>query len=257
MLTKTTEDRPTLKLSNRVALVTGGSRGIGRAICLDLARAGAAVAVNYVSHPEAAEGVVTTIEKEGGRAIAVRASIGAPAEVEAMIEEINARFGHLDILVMNGGIWRGAPLHKLAPETWWEVINTNLGGLYYVTRAALPGMMERRWGRIVCVSSVVGLVGWPGDCAYGTVKAGMIGFARSLAKEVAKYDITVNVIVPGYVQTDMTAAVSEQGREVMKNLSLFKEAVPPEEVAAGVTFLVSGPKNVTGHILTVDGGLSL
>lgn len=244
-------------LAGKVALVTGGSRGIGRAMCLDLAQAGAAVAVNYVIRQDAAEEVAGRIRVAGGQAMTVRANVGAPAEAAAMVEAVERQLGRLDILVNNAGVWRSGKLPDLEPEVWREMIDVNLGGLYNVTRPAIAGMIERRWGRIVCVSSVVGLLGWQGDCAYATVKAGVIGFARSMAKELARHNITCNVVVPGFVDTDMMTGLPDKAREMLIGLNVFKESVPPEEVASAVTFLVAGPRNVTGHVLTVDGAWSL
>ncbi|MDD1753560.1 MAG: 3-oxoacyl-ACP reductase FabG, partial [Methanotrichaceae archaeon] len=191
----------------RVALVTGAARGIGRAIAIDLAKEGANVIVNYRSRPDAAEEVVKEIEKAGSKAISVRADVANEAEVQSMVNQAIEKFKGIDILVNNAALHRGGRIQKLPPEDWNLVINSVLRGAFNCCRYVVPLMVEKEWGRIINISSDAGLHGYPGDTAYGAAKAGLIGFTKSLAKEVAKKKITANVVIPGFLQTDMTSVL--------------------------------------------------
>ncbi|MBI3976558.1 MAG: 3-oxoacyl-[acyl-carrier-protein] reductase [Chloroflexi bacterium] len=242
--------------TGRVALVTGASRGIGRAIAEQLGRNGAGVVVNYRGNAEAAAAVVAAIEAKGGRAVALAADVGQPAEAEALVRQALAAFGRLDILVNNAGITRDQLLLRLSEADWDAVLDTNLKAAYVCTRAALRGMLRQRWGRIVNVSSVTGLVGNAGQANYSAAKAGLIGLTRATAREVAGRSVTVNAVAPGFIDTDMTRTLPDQIRqEALKQIPLGRFGTA-EEVAATVDFLVSdAAAYVTGHVLTVDGGM--
>ena len=245
-----------MKLQGKVALVTGASRGIGRAIALGLAAEGAHVAINYVSRPDAAVAVQEAIGALGRR-LAVQADVAVAADVERMVAQVLERFGQIDVLVNNATLHRGRRVHRLPESEWDEVIDSCLKGAYHCCQHVVPHMIEHRSGRIINISSVVGLVGWPGDTAYGAAKAGLIGFTRSLAKEVASYGITANVVMPGYVHTDMTAALTPKNVEQMLALIPLGRAGEPEDVAEVVTFLAARAAYVTGAVYMVDGGMSL
>ncbi|MCJ7781365.1 MAG: 3-oxoacyl-[acyl-carrier-protein] reductase [Acidimicrobiia bacterium] len=243
---------------SRVALVTGGSRGIGRAIALRLAADGHAVAVNYAADGAAAEEVVETITANGGTAIAVRADVGDTDAVTAMFETVEEHLGRVEVLVNNAGITRDDLLLRMGPEAWDQVIQTNLRSVYLCSRAAMRGMLRSRWGRIISVSSVSGISGNPGQANYAASKAGIIGFSKSIAREIGSRNITVNVVAPGFIETDMTKGL---GTEIAEEVTL-RVAVGrlgrPEEIAAAVGYLASDDAAyVTGQTLVVDGGLAL
>ena len=249
--------REQVKLQGKVALVTGASRGIGRAIALGLAAEGARVAINYVSRPDAAAAVREAIETLGREGLTVQADVAVAADVERMVAQVLERFGQIDVLVNNATLHRGRRVHRLPESDWDAVLDSCLKGAYHCCQHVVPHMMERRSGRIINISSVVGLVGWPGDTAYGAAKAGLVGFTRSLAKEVAPYGITANVVMPGYVRTDMTAALTPKNVEQMLALIPLGRAGEPEDVAEVVTFLAARAAYVTGAVYVVDGGMSL
>ena len=249
--------REQVELQGQVALVTGASRGIGRAIAVGLAAEGAHVAINYVSRPDAAVAVQEAIGALGREGLTVQADVAVAAEVERMVARILDRFGQIDVLVNNATLHRGRRVHRLPESEWDAVIDSCLKGAYHCCQQVVPHMIERRSGRIINVSSVVGLIGWPGDTAYGAAKAGLIGFTRSLAKEVAPYGITANVVMPGYVRTDMTAALTPKNVEHMLALIPLGRAGEPEDVAEVVTFLAARAAYVTGAVYVVDGGMSL
>jgi 3-oxoacyl-[acyl-carrier protein] reductase len=246
-----------VQVQDTVALVTGASRGIGRAIALALAREGVHIAVNYVQRADAAAEVRTAVQALGREALTVPADVAVADEVSRMVTQVLDHFGRLDILVNNATLHRGRLIHKLPSADWEAVINSCLTGAYHCCRQVVPHMTARQSGRIINISSTVGLIGWPGDTAYGAAKAGLIGFTRSLAKEVAPYGITANVVVPGYIRTDMTAALTAKNIEQMLALIPLARAGEPEDVAEVVTFLATRARYVTGAVYAVDGGLSL
>ena len=243
-------------LENRAALVTGASRGIGRAIALALARQGARVAVNYTRQAEAARRVVEEIEALGGEAFPVQADVRDAAAVDTMVEKVGNRYGRLDILVNNAGIIRDGLLVRMKEEDWQEVLDTNLKGVFYCTRAAARLMIRQRRGRIINLASVVGLMGNAGQANYASAKAGIIGFTRAVARELAPRGITVNAVAPGFIETDMTAGLSPRAKERLLEAIPMGRLGRPEEVAGVVVFLASEAANyITGQTIAVDGGM--
>jgi 3-oxoacyl-[acyl-carrier protein] reductase len=245
------------QLEGKVALVSGASRGIGRAIAIDLAIHGADVVVNYATRVDAAETVCKAIRDMGRRALPLQADVAEATDVARMVAEAMATFGHIDILVNNATLHRGRRVEKLPESDWDAVIDSCLKGAYHCCQGLVPQMRARSWGRIINISSSVGLIGWPGDTAYGAAKSGLIGFTRSLAKEVAPDGITANVVMPGYIRTDMTAALTPKNIEHMLSLIPLGRAGEPEDVAEVVTFLATAGAYVTGAVYVVDGGMSL
>ncbi len=243
-------------LDGKSALVTGGSRGIGRAIAIKLASEGAAVAINYAGNAKAAEEVKSIIEAAGGKAMIVQADVSNGESVDAMIKEVVDTFGGIDILVNNAGITRDGLLMRMKEEDWDAVINTNLKGVFYCTKAVSKLMMKKRAGRIVNMASVVGLTGNAGQANYSAAKAGVIGFSKTMAKEFASRGITVNMVAPGYIDTDMTSVLPENVREAMVAGIPLGRVGAPEDVANAVLFLVSDNASyVTGQLINVDGGM--
>ena len=247
-----------MSMDGNVALVTGGSRGIGRAICLELARRGAAVAVNYAGNSAAAEETVKLCRELGVEAEAFQADVSDPAACDALVTAVKERFGRLDILVNNAGISRDGLLMTAKEEDFTKTLDTNLKGAYFCTRAAAKVMLRQKYGRIVCLSSVVGLRGNPGQTAYAASKAGVLGLVKAAAKELAGRDITVNAVAPGFIETDMTAALPEKARQAM--LTTIPKGRPgsSEDVARAVAFF-AGPEcgYITGQVLCVDGGMAV
>jgi NAD(P)-dependent dehydrogenase (short-subunit alcohol dehydrogenase family) len=241
-------------LDGRIALVTGGSRGIGAAISRELGACGADVAVNYRSDHDAARAVVAEL---GAGASSWAADVSDREAVEAMVAGVTEHHGGLDVLVVNAGVWRGGPIEQLPPSDWSLVVETSLTGAFYLVRAALPALRERGFGRVVVVSSVIGLIGYAGDSAYASAKAGLFGFVKSVAKECGRDGITVNAVAPGFVETDMTEEVPERARERMLARTSLRRPGRPEEIAGAVRFLACDGSYVTGQTLVVDGGLSL
>ena len=247
-----------MSLKGNVALVTGGSRGIGRAVCLELARQGAAVAVNYAGNSAAAEETVKLCRALGVEAEAFRADVADPAACDALTAAVKERFGRLDILVNNAGIARDGLLMTAKEEDFSQTLDTNLKGAYFCTKAAAKVMLRQKYGRIVCLSSVVGLRGNPGQTAYAASKAGVIGLVKAAAKELAGRDITVNAVAPGFIETDMTAVLPEKAKAAMLGTIPKGRPGSPEEVARAVAFF-AGPEcaYITGQVLCVDGGMAV
>ena len=236
-------------LEGRAALVTGGSRGIGRAIAAELARAGASVVVGYRSGAEEAEALA---EEIGGRA--VQADVSSAADAQRLVEEA----GELDILVNNAGLTRDGLLARMSDDDWREVIETNLSSVFYTCRAVTRPMMKKRAGSIVNVSSIVGLHGNFGQTNYAASKAGIIGFTKSLARELGSRGVRANVVAPGYVKTRLTDEIPEQGRALMLANTPLGRLGDPADVAGAVRFLCSGEASfITGEVLLVDGGLGM
>jgi 3-oxoacyl-[acyl-carrier protein] reductase len=245
-------------MQGRVALVTGASRGIGRAVAEQLAAAGARVAVNYVTHSEAAANVVSRIRDQGGDALSVQADVRSAEAVDGMVQQVAEALGPIDILVNNAGITRDGLLARMPAGDWLDVIDTNLTGAFYCTRAVLRQMMRRRWGRIINISSVAGLAGNAGQSNYAAAKAGLVGLTRSLAKEVGSRNITVNAVAPGFVETDLTSGLRQEWREQVLSVTPAGRFGAPEEVASMVLFLASEEAAyITGQVISVDGGLGM
>ena len=247
-----------MTMNESVALVTGGSRGIGRAICLELARQGAAVAVNYAGNEQAAQQTVDACRALGVQAEAFQADVSDPAACESLIAQVKERFGRLDILVNNAGVTRDGLLMTAKPEDFDKVLDTNLKGAYFCMKAAAKVMMRQRYGRIVNLSSVVGLRGNPGQTGYAASKAGVLGLTKAAAKELASRNITVNAVAPGFIETDMTAVLPEKAKTAM--LATIPMAAPgqPEDVARAAAFFAR-PESayITGQVLCVDGGMAV
>lgn len=245
-----------MSLDGKIAVVTGGSRGIGRAICLRLAAMGATVIVNYVSNPSAAEETAKAVRDNGGTAALAQFNVAVAAEVEAAFKKIMDDHGRIDILVNNAGITRDGLLMKMKEEQWDEVFNTNLKGAFLCTKAVSRPMMKQRWGRIINISSVVGFAGNAGQANYSAAKAGMIGFTKSVAKELATRGITVNGVAPGYIVTDMTKDLSPEVTEVIKSEIPMGTLGEADDIAEAVAYLASeGARYVTGQFIHVNGGM--
>ncbi|MBQ5759058.1 MAG: 3-oxoacyl-[Schwartzia sp.] len=243
-------------LEGKTALVTGASRGIGRAVAVALASAGAKVAVNYAGNDAAAEETKAAIEAAGGTAILVKADIADSEAVEKMVADTVAAFGQIDILVNNAGITRDGLLMRMKNEDFDAVINTNLKGVYYTTKAVTKLMMKKRYGRIINMASVVGLTGNAGQANYSAAKAGVIGFSKTVAKELASRGITCNMVAPGLIATDMTKDLPEKAKEAMMTSIPLGRAGQPEDVAQAVLFLASDNASyITGQVINVDGGM--
>ena len=244
--------------ASRVALVTGGSRGIGRAISELLAGRGHKIAINYVSNEAAAAETVAAIEATGGTAFAVQGDVGDRSAVDSLMGAVHDSLGPIEILVNNAGITRDDLLMRMKPEAWDDVIETNLKSVYLCSRAVMRGMLRGRWGRIVSLSSVAGVYGNAGQANYSAAKAGIIGFTMALAKEIGSRGITVNAVAPGFIATDMTKALGEDAATAAASRITLGRLGLPEEVASAVGYLASDEASyITGQTIVVDGGLTL
>jgi len=247
-----------MNLSERVAIVTGGGRGIGRAIALRLAEAGAKVVVNDIGDGEPLEGVVREIKAMGRQALPILADVSSASEVDRLVEETMAAYGRIDILVNNAGIARDHLLLRMTEEEWDRVLAVDLKGVFLCTRAVLKHMVKQRWGRIISLASIVGIVGNPGQANYASAKAGIIGFSRTIAKEVASRGITVNAIAPGFIDTEMTQRLKEEWRQELKKRIPLGCLGSPRDVAEAVAFLAGEEAGyITGQVLGVDGGMAI
>lgn len=242
----------------RVALVTGSGRGIGRAIALELAAAGCDVAVNYAHSAEAAAKTVNDIEAAGAKAIAVKADVSKHDEVTAMFKEVAEKLGPVEILVCNAGITRDNLLMRMKDADWDSVITSDLNSVFYCAKEAMRPMLKARWGRIIAISSVVGMVGNAGQCNYAAAKAGVAALVKSLAREIASRNITVNAIAPGCIDTDMTSVLPQAVQaEMLKNIPAGRTG-KPEDIAKAAAFLASeGASYIEGQVLAVDGGMTM
>lgn len=248
----------TASLAERVAVVTGASRGIGRAIALELAGRGASVIVNYNAKSEAAEAVVAEIHKAGGKAIAFKADVAKVEEANNLIKAAVDKFGKIDILVNNAGITRDMLIMMMSEDSWDAVIDTNLKGTFNCSKAAVRQMMKARYGRIINITSVSGQIGNPGQTNYSASKAGQIGFTKALAREVSSRNITVNAVAAGYVDTEIWAGVSEEARSALLQMIPLGRKGSPEDIAKAVAFLASDDASyITGQVLGVDGGMAM
>ncbi len=244
------------ELAGKVTLVTGASRGLGKAISLKLASLGSKVAVNYVSHEEEAKKVVSEIENRGGEALLVKASVADAAAVKAMFKEIIGKWGRIDILVNNAGITRDNLVLRMSDDAWDDVLNTNLRGAYLCSKAALRSMTGQSSGRIINISSLAGIVGNAGQANYSAAKAGLIAFTKSIAREVGSLNITVNAIAPGFIVTDMTDKLPQETKDFILTRIPLKRFGKPEDVAEVVAFLASEHASyITAQVIAIDGGV--
>ena len=248
-----------MEVRGKCALVTGGGRGIGRAVCLELARGGASVAVNYAGSEEAArETVERCLELGAPDAFAIRADVAEEQAVAAMLAAVEERLGRIDILVNNAGITRDGLMLRMKDADWDAVLDTNLKGAFHCMRGVYQGMMRRRYGRIINISSVVGLRGNAGQANYSASKAGLIGMSKSMAKELASRGVTVNVVAHGFITTDMTAALPQAAQEALLATIPMKRLGAPEDVARAVAFFAGEESAyLTGQVLCVDGGMAV
>ncbi|WLD13724.1 3-oxoacyl-[acyl-carrier-protein] reductase [Planctellipticum variicoloris] len=247
-----------MNLTGRVALVTGGSRGIGRAIVARLAGAGAKVAFVYQSNQEAAEALAAELKAQGSEVLAIKADVSSKEEADQAVEQVTTAFGRLDILVNNAGITRDGLLATMTSDQWRQVIDTNLTGVFNFCQAATRTMMSQRYGRVINMSSVAADFSNPGQVNYAASKAGIEGFSRCMATELAKRGVTVNCVAPGFIETDMTVAVVNSFGDKIKQSIPVRRLGKPEDIANAVHFLASEESSyITGQTLKVDGGLTL
>lgn len=242
-------------LDGAVALVTGASRGLGRAIAEELARGGAKVVINYSRSKEPAEELVKELSDNGSEAIAVQADVSDAEQAQRLIDEAIEKFGRIDILVNNAGINRDKTLKKLTIEDWDVVVQTDLNSAFYTVHAALPGMMEQESGCIINMSSFIGEAGNIGQANYAAAKAGLLGFTKTAAQELARYGITVNALCPGFIETDMVADIPEEAREKLLKTVPLGRFGKPEEIARAARYLVEDGDYITGQSLDINGGV--
>lgn len=253
---KNGEDRDMAELQNKVAIVTGGSRGIGAAIALELAKNGAKVVINYNSNSTAADKMVAEIEEIGGQAYAVQADVSKSEDAAKLVQAAVEKFGQLDILVNNAGITRDTTFKNMTEEDWRKVIDVNLNSVYNTTSPALPHLIEAEAGRIINISSIIGQFGGFGQTNYSAAKAGLLGFTKSLALELAsKTNVTVNAICPGYIGTEMVQAIPEKVLEKIVAKVPQRRLGKPEEIAKGVVYLCKDGDYITGQELNINGGI--
>lgn len=244
-------------LNGRIAIVTGASRGIGRAIALALAKKGAGVVVNYVTNAGAAAETAQEIRDIGGRVMTFQANVAEPTEASTLVKAANAEFGRIDILVNNAGITRDNLILRMKDDDWDEVLGVSLKGAFNCTRAVARGMLKNHYGRIINISSVVGLIGNSGQANYCAAKAGLIGFTKAMAKELGSRNITVNAVAPGFIETEMTDELPENVKETMLSQIPLKRFGGPEDVAELVAFLASDAAGyISGQTIAVDGGMA-
>jgi len=242
-------------LTGKACLVTGGSRGIGRAIALELGRHGGSVAVGYARNADAASAVARAIAESGGKAFAFGLDVRDPDAIGPAVEDVVERLGKIDVLINNAGITRDRSLAKMSSEEWDSVVQTNLNSVFHLTARVLPRMVQAGYGRIVNISSVIGLHGNFGQANYAATKAGIIGFTKSAALELARKGVTVNAIAPGFIETEMIAAMPEDVRaKILERIPMGRFG-RPEEIAQAVAFLVSSGDYITGQVITIDGGM--
>ena len=245
-----------MSLAGKVAIVTGGSRGIGRAICLQFAEKGAKVVINYVSRSEAAEETKALVGAMGGECVVVKFDVSKTSEVQEAFKAITAECGRIDILVCNAGVTRDGLLATMKEEAWDQVMAVNLKGAFNCIKAGCRPMMKQRWGRIVIITSVVGFAGNAGQANYSAAKAGLVGLTRSSAREFASRGITVNCVAPGYIDTDMTSELPEAVKEKILSEIPLGILGEPEDIAKAVTYLASDDaRYVTGQAIHVNGGM--
>ena len=243
------------ELTGKACLVTGGSRGIGRAIALELGRHGASVAVGYATNEAAANEVAAEIATFGGQSFAFGCDVQDPSAIEPAVASVVERFGKIDVLVNNAGITRDRSLAKMSPEEWDAVLQTNLTSVFHLTSRVLPHMVKAGYGRIINISSVIGLHGNFGQANYAAAKAGIVGFTKSAALELARKGVTVNAIAPGFIETEMIAAMPDEVRAAILAKIPMGRFGRPEEIAQAVAFLVSHGDYITGQVIAIDGGL--
>jgi 3-oxoacyl-[acyl-carrier protein] reductase len=245
-------------LTNRVALVTGASRGIGRAVALKLAECGAKIVINYKQSAAQAEKVAEQIRSQGGQCLTAQGDVAVAADVERVFQAAQQSFGRVDILVNNASINRDTLILRMSEQDWDEVLSTDLRGAFLCTKAALRSMMRERWGRVINISSLAGLLGNAGQANYSAAKAGLIGLTKAVAREMGSRGITVNALAPGFIETDMTRDLPQSLKDEALRRIVLGRAGKPEDVAGAVVFLASDEASyITGQVLAVDGGLGM
>jgi 3-oxoacyl-[acyl-carrier protein] reductase len=247
-----------MDFAGKTAIVTGATRGIGRAVALELARRGCSVGFNYISNEELARTLNSEIEDLGGRSLSFQTDVGDIVGAGEMVKQVKEAFGKVDFLINNAGVLRDKAFYKQSEEDWKTVLDTNLTGVFSFSRAVITDMMKRTSGRILCMTSVSGLRGVVGQANYSAAKAGIIGFVHSLAKEVGPFGVTVNAIAPGFIETDMIDAVPDAGKKSLTTMIPLGRLGRPEEVAKLACFLLSEEAcYITGQVIAIDGGVSI